>query len=250
MTVPNIPDKVKTPSVSAKKTSLLIVEDNVALAENLYEFLGNEDYIIDYAHDGHTALNLVDANSYDVIVLDVMLPGIDGFEVCSRIRNELGCDTPIIFMTARDTLSDKEQGFLRGGDDYLVKPFELRELQLRIDAMCRRRTRRKLIRAGMVSYDPGTLQVSLDNGESAELIGIGAKLFESLIRAYPSYVSYNSMIELIWGDLERDPGIIHTHMHTLRKCLQQQFGRQLIKTVHGLGYRLHPPNEDRNNTTG
>jgi DNA-binding response OmpR family regulator len=244
MTNPKLLDKVKKPFVSGKTPVILVVEDNVALAENLYEFLGSDNYIIDYAHDGLTALNLVDSNSYDVIVLDVMLPGIDGFEVCSRIRNELECDTPIIFMTARDTLSDKEQGFLRGGDDYLVKPFELRELQLRIDAMCRRRDRRKVIRAGSVSYDTTTLKASLDSGVSTELQGIGAKLFESLIRAYPAYVSYSAMVELIWGDIDRDPGIIHTHIYSLRKCLQQQLGRPLIKTVHGMGYRLLPPEED------
>lgn len=231
--------------VHGSKPLILVVEDNVALAENLYEFLGNDNYVIDLAQDGLTALHLVATNSYDVIILDVMLPGINGFDLCSRIRDDLKCETPIIFMTARDALVDKEQGFMRGGDDYLVKPFELRELQLRIDALCRRRDQRNLLRAGSVSFDTGTLRAALADGRFIELSGTGAKLFEFLVRAYPAYVSYAAMGDLIWGDEDHDVNTIRTHIYGLRKSLQQQLQYPLIKTVHGLGYRLLPP-EDSN----
>jgi DNA-binding response OmpR family regulator len=235
---------LKNPSASGKKPSLLVVEDNAALAENLYEFLGSENYVIDFAQDGLTALHLVATNTYDVIVLDVMLPGINGFDLCSRIRDDLECETPIIFMTARDTLVDKEQGFMRGGDDYLVKPFELRELQLRIDSLCRRRDQRNVVRAGSISFDTGTLKAALPDGRFTELSGTAAKLFEALVRAYPAYVSYEAMSELIWGDSDHDVNTIRTHIYGLRKSLQQQLEYPLIRTVHSLGYRLIPPEED------
>lgn len=109
---------------------LLIVEDQVDLAENLFEFLGEDRYELDFAADGLTALHLLATNAYDVIVLDLMLPGVSGFQICKRVREDLECDTPIIMVTARSALQDKEQGFAHGADDYLVKPFELRELQL------------------------------------------------------------------------------------------------------------------------
>src|SRR5699024_10579825 len=122
-----------------EKIRVLIVEDNTALAENLFEFLGDDQYVLDFATDGLTALHLAATNSYDVIVLDVMLPGVSCFNICKRIRDDLHCSSPIIFMTARDQIDDKINGFETGGDDYLVKPFNLRELALRIDALHRRR---------------------------------------------------------------------------------------------------------------
>lgn len=228
------------------KPKVLIVEDNTRLAANLFEFLSEEKYDLDFAPDGLTALHLVTTNNYDIIVLDVMIPGINGFDLCVRIRNDMDNETPIIFMTAKDTLADKEQGYMRGADDYLVKPFELRELQLRIDAICKRQRKNKslsLISARSIKYDSSTLMVFVENGRQTELSGIGAKLFESLIRNYPSYVSYADLGEYIWGDSNYDAHTIRTHIYSLRKALTEQIGYPLIKTSHGRGYRLLPPEE-------
>jgi len=226
------------------KPTILIVEDNVLLVENLSEFLCEEKYTLDFAADGLTALHLVATNDYDIIVLDVMLPGVNGFDICARIRNDMKNETPIIFMTAKDSIADKELAYKYGADDYLVKPFELRELQLRIDAICnRQRKSLAVVSAGSVKYDSGTLKVFLDNGQQVELCGTGAKLFESLIKHYPSYVSYEKLGEYIWGDDEYDTHTIRTHIYSLRKLLTAQFGYPLIKTSHGLGYRLLPPEE-------
>lgn len=227
------------------KPAVLIVEDNVGLVENLSEFLSEDKYILDFAADGLTALHLVATNDYDIIVLDVMLPGINGFELCARIRSDMKNETPIIFMTARDTLADKEQGYMHGADDYLVKPFELRELQLRIDAITKRQRKSlAVISAGSVKYDRGTLRVVLGNGQQVELFGTGAKLFELLIKNYPSYVSYEKLGESIWGDEDYDTHTIRTHIYSLRKLLTEQIGYPLIKTSYGLGYRLLPPDEE------
>src|SRR5690606_32793904 len=118
---------------------MLVVEDHAGLATNLLEFFDDSRYVLDFASDGLTALHLLATNAYDVIILDVMLPGLSGFEVCRRIRSDLHCPTPVIIMTSKDQLQDKEQGFTVGADDYLIKPFDLRELQLRVDALYRRK---------------------------------------------------------------------------------------------------------------
>lgn len=224
---------------------LLIVEDHIALAENLFEYFGQEQYTLDFASDGLTALHLVTVNHYDVIVLDVMLPGLSGFELCRRIRTDLKCTTPIILMTAKDQIQDKVQGFSQGADDYLVKPFNLRELELRIQSLFRRRhLSQPVLQAENISYDPGTLKMSIDEKGSLELTGSAARIFELLVRAYPQIVSYEQLQEKIWNGRDADTNTMRTHVYMLRKQLQQRFNVTLIKTVHGRGYRLVPQGKD------
>jgi DNA-binding response OmpR family regulator len=227
------------------KIRVLIVEDHVALAENLFEFFAQPRYILDFAADGLTALHLLATYSYDVIVLDVMLPGISGFDICQRIRQDLQCETPIIFITAKDTIEDKVAGFARGGDDYLVKPFNLRELVLRIDALSRRRLLgNSALRAGSISFDPGTLKLRVDGGTSLSLSGTAARIAEILMRAYPRFVSYEELMDDLWPDSAHEMNTLRTHVYGLRKLLQETFGAALIKTLHGRGYRIAPPDEE------
>lgn len=232
--------------MSSNPLRLLIVEDHKALAENLYEFFGyDQRYVLDFASDGLTALHLVATNTYDVIILDVMLPAVSGFDVCRRLRQDLGCSTPVIMMTAKDQLPDKEQGFGVGADDYLVKPFNLKELQLRVDALARRKAisiSAELHIPGL-AYDPGKLQVSMAGKGSLSLSGTAASLFERLMRAYPNYVSYEQLADEVWGERHVDRHTLRTHMYGLRKLLQQHFGLTLIKTMHGRGYCLLAPQE-------
>lgn len=226
---------------------ILVVEDHKALAENLFEFFADSSrYILDYAADGLTALHLLASNRYDVVVLDVMLPGVSGFEICRRLRQDLNDATPVIMMTAKDQLPDKEEGFQAGTDDYLVKPFNLKELQLRVDALARRRSgnlRANLHIPGLV-FDPGRLRVTGPDAGSLELSGVNAKIFEVLIRAYPDFVPYERLVEVVWGDREVDRHTLRTHVYALRKLLQDHFGLTLIKTMHGRGYCLLSPLED------
>lgn len=223
---------------------LLIVEDQVDLAENLFEFLGEERYSLDFAADGLTALHLLATESYDVVVLDLMLPGVSGFDICQRIRKDLKSTVPIILMTSLSSLSDKEQGFDCGADDYLVKPFELRELQLRIDALHRRHSPQKpILQAGEVRFDPGTLEVWL-NDRKTLLTGTPARLFELLIRAYPNFLSHEALSDALWGGArhgDSEGNSLRTHIYTLRRALQSNLGHALVKTVHGRGYRLTSP---------
>ncbi|RTZ45570.1 response regulator transcription factor [Candidimonas sp. SYP-B2681] len=225
------------------RISLLIVEDHVALAQNLLEFFDDHRYVLDFASDGLTAIHLLATNSYDVIVLDVMLPGVSGFEVCRRLRQDMACTTPVIMMTAKDQIQDKTTGFLQGADDYLVKPFDLRELKLRVDALHKRQSgvKASLLRAPGLSFDPGTLEVHLDDRGTIELSGIAARIFEELIKAYPDFLSYEHLQDKVWGEREVDMNTLRTHVYALRKHLQDNFGIPMIKTLHGRGYRLMPP---------
>lgn len=222
---------------------LLIVEDHAALAENLYEFFNDGRYILDFASNGLTALHLVATNDYDVIILDVMLPGVSGFEICRRLRQDMRCSTPVIVMTAKDQFQDKETGFNLGADDYLVKPFDLRELQLRVNALHRRRAggTAMQLHAESLAFDPGTLELHTASGATLELSGTAARIFEALIRAYPGLLSYEQLRDQVWGEREADIHTLRTHVYGLRKQIQDALGLTVIKTLHGRGYRLTPP---------
>lgn len=234
--------------MSETKLKILIVEDHKALAENLFEFFGhNPRYTLDYAPDGLTALHLIATHHYDVIILDLMLPGVSGFEICKRIRLDLRQNTPVIIMTAKDLMEDKETGFSVGADDYLVKPFNLRELQLRIEAVVRRHgnNNTELVNVPGLTYNAGARSISVKGSDPLELTGTSAKLFEQLFYAYPNLVTYEKIAETVWEDREVDRHTIRTHAYALRKLLQQQFGKPLIKTRHGFGYHLIAPDESQ-----
>ena len=228
-----------------KNLRVLVVEDHRALAENIFEFLGESSYCLDFAYDGLTALHLVSVNRYDVIVLDIMLPGLSGLKLCERIRNDLECNTPILFMTARDAIEDKASGFSLGGDDYLVKPFDMREMELRIQALSRRDIKKQDEKnAGSICFNTGTLEASLSNGKKVELSDSNARLFEVLMQAYPRFVSHDALSQAVWGIDDIDIHTLRTHIYNLRKSLHDALGHSLIKTLRGRGYRLIPPEEE------
>lgn len=225
---------------------MLIVEDHADLATNLLEFFSDERYILDFASDGLSAIHLIATNEYDVIILDIMLPRISGLEVCRKIRNDIKCTTPVIIMTAKDQLEYKEQGFNIGADDYLVKPFNLRELQLRVDALFRRKTgfdKSPDINIPGISFNTGTFMVRTQDGNQLELSGITARIFEELIKAYPNFLSYTELQNHVWGEREVDMNTLRTHVYSLRKLLQDVFKYPMIKTKHGRGYVLIPPDQ-------
>ncbi len=234
-------------TIFRERVSLLIVEDHPALTQNLLDFFGHQRYdqryVLDFASDGLTALHLLATNSYDVVILDVMLPNVSGFEVCRHLRQDLASMTPVIMMSAMDEIQDKTYGFMQGADDYLVKPFDLRELKLRVDALYKRQSGRKatLLKAPGLTFDPGTLEVRLDNQRAMELSGVAARIFEELIKAYPDFLSYEHLQDKVWREREVDMNTLRTHVYALRKHLQDNFGIPLIKTLHGRGYRLMPP---------
>ena len=219
---------------------VLIVEDNNALAQNLDDYFNGQNYILDFAADGLTALNLIANNTYDVIALDINLPGVGGFEICRRLRLDLQSNTPVIMMTAAGEMESKVEGFEVGADDYLVKPFQLKELQLRIDALYKRsnRSNSTTIKIENLTFNLGTLEVCLDGSGSIELSGMGAKIFQIILNNYPNYISYDQLRNKLWGDRELDVNVLRTHVYSLRKTLKEGLGTELIKTVHSRGYKL------------
>src|SRR5690242_5034132 len=149
---------------------ILLVEDNRGISEMVGEFLERRGYSVDYAADGVTGLHLAVTNSYDVIVLDLMLPGLDGIELCRKLRADAKKSTPVLMLTARDTLEDKLVGLDAGADDYLIKPFEIRELEARVRALIRRDRRQvsaEVLKVGDLTLDTATLRLTR-NGRSEE----------------------------------------------------------------------------------
>jgi DNA-binding response OmpR family regulator len=218
---------------------ILIIEDNSDLAANIYDFLEAKGHVLDAAADGITGLHLAVVNDYDVIVLDLMLPGLDGLTLCKKLRDEANKQTPVLMLTARDTLDDKLAGFGVGADDYLVKPFALQELEVRVLALQRRNTgapARKLTVADL-SFDLDTLTVKRQD-KVIPLTPTGLKILELLMRKSPNVVSRKELEHALWGDEPPDSDAIRSHVHTLRVAIDHPFGTPLIHTVHGIGFRM------------
>ena len=220
---------------------VLIVEDEVKMARALRRGLEQEGYAVDTAADGEEGVFQGTENPYDVIVLDVMLPGLDGFEVCRRLR-EAGRWTPVLMLTARDGVADRIAGLDVGADDYLVKPFSFGELLARLRALLRRSPveRPSVLVAGDVVLDPATRTVTRA-GQPVELSVREFGLLEFLMRRAGEVVSRSSILEHCW-DVNYDgfSNVVDVYVRYLRKKLEQPFGRPLIRTVRGVGYALDP----------
>lgn len=220
--------------------SILLVEDNHDIADMIYEYLERRDFVVDYAADGVTGLHLAVTNEYDVIVLDLMLPGIDGIELLNKLRNEALKATPLLILTARDTLQEKIAGLEAGADDYLVKPFDIKELEARIRALIRRNR-------GLVSpetfkvhdlvFDTGTMTVTRA-GQVLKLTPIGMNILGILMRASPRVVNRRDIERQVWGDILPDSDTLRSHMYNLRKTIDKPFDQQLLHTVQNTGYKL------------
>lgn len=218
---------------------ILIIEDNPDIAANLGDFLEDRGHTIDYAGDGLSGLRLAVEHDFDALVLDLSLPGMDGLELCERLRSDAKKETPVLMLTARDQLSDKLEGFKRGADDYLVKPFELQEVEARLQVITRRgrnvSTRR--LQVGDLEYDLDTLVVSRA-GRELELNPIGLKILRRLMEASPRVVTRQELESYVWGDELPDSDSLRVHIHSLRSVIDKPFDHPLIQTRHGIGYRL------------
>jgi len=220
--------------------SILLVEDHQDIAEMVFAYLERRGYAMDYAADGVTGLHLAVTQDYDVIILDLMLPGMDGLDLCAKLRNDARKDTPVLMLTARDTLQDKVAGLDTGADDYLVKPFEIQELEARVRALIRRRQgglAPETLKVGDLVLDTGTL-VARRAGQELSLTPIGLKLLTVLMRASPRVVSRRDLERQVWGEVLPDSDTLRSHLYNLRKTIDRPFERALLHTVQGAGYRL------------
>lgn len=231
---------------SAKEAlRVLLVEDHRELAETTGAFLESHGHLVDYAPDGLVALHLAVTNDYDVIVLDIMLPGPDGLEVCERLRRDAKLGTPIIMLTARDRLEDKLAGFETGADDYLVKPFDMPELVARVEALARRD------RGLATRFEIGDLVVDLDSrqvrraGQAISLSRTAFTILGVLAREHPKVVSRRELEHELWGDSPPDSDALRSHLYNLRRAVDRPFAQPMIHTLSGAGYCIRERSSER-----
>lgn len=219
---------------------LLVIEDNQNLVANLFDYFESRGHTLDAAPDGVTGLHLALTQHYDVLVLDWMLPRMDGPEVLRRLRQEAHSDVPVLMLTARDELPDKIAGFRAGADDYLTKPFALPELEVRIEALIARaqgRHRPRVLQVADLRLDQTTLEVSR-GGRAIHLYPACRKLLEVLMLASPAAVTRERLEQALWGDEPPDKDMLRSHIYELRRSVDGPFPVKLIHTLPRVGYRL------------
>lgn len=223
---------------------ILLVEDHPSLSANIGEYLAAQHCTVDFAYDGLMGFHLATTNCYEIVILDLSLPKLDGLALCQRLRGA-GMTIPILMLTARDTLDDKLEGFAVGADDYLTKPFELAELSVRISALVRRaHSRAMVLTLADLVFDTGRRTVERA-GLAIKLSPTGLKILEFLMRRAPNMVSRDEVIYHIWGSEPPDgEGSLRVHIHGLRAAIDKPYGRPLLHTTPGIGYRLAADHAD------
>jgi DNA-binding response OmpR family regulator len=226
-------------ALGATPIRVLIIEDNRDICGNIAAYFEKHCYVMDFAYDGIRAMHLALTHPFDVIVLDLMLPGMDGLHFCQKLRADAKIRTPVLMLTARDTLADKLKGFEAGADDYLVKPFALQELHARLQALYNRRHRNtdNLLTVGDLTMNMSTLQVHRA-GQRVDLNPAGIKILQRLMEEAPSVVARDDLETLLWADERPDGDALRSHMYKLRQAIDRPFENQLIHTVHRIGYRI------------
>lgn len=224
---------------------VLLVEDDYDLAASLVEYLELENITCDHAANGLHGLELTQQNQYDVLLLDVMMPKMDGLSLCDTLRKD-GVDTPVLMLTARDTLDDKIAGFNVGTDDYLIKPFALKELLVRIRALAKRRSSqsRKYTVADL-ELDTQAV-IARRGGKTLVLTPTEWKLLLELTRHSPQVVTREQLMRAVWGDDTPESNTLKVHMHKLRQKVDKPFKTALITTLPRHGFVLR--NDDEKNS--
>lgn len=226
-------------TTGGERATLLVVDDEEPLADMLVDALGFAGYDVAVAHTGMRALTLVRSTAPDLVVLDVNLPDLDGFEVCRRLRRD-GNEVPVLFLTARDDPVDLRTGFTRGGDDYLTKPFRLEELRLRVEAVLRRSRRREApperLVCGPLVVDDAAHEVRL-HGAPVHLSSTEYRLLRYLALNRDRVLTRNQILDHVWGaDFPGDAQVVATYVSYLRRKLDP--AGEAIRTVRGVGYLL------------
>jgi DNA-binding response OmpR family regulator len=219
---------------------LLLIEDHQDIAENICEYVAGNGHQIDHVLTGEDGLSRARDAHYDVIVLDLMLPGMDGLAVCRALRGELKSTTAVLMLTAKDLVVDKVAGFEAGADDYLIKPFSLLELEARLGALARRsapRPSEDVLRIAGLTYDPNTLSAERD-GVAIKLNPSTRRLLVLLMQNTHRVVTRRELERELWGDQPPDGDVLRAHMYALRNAVDKPFPRKLLHTHHGEGYRL------------
>ncbi|MGI5308668.1 response regulator transcription factor [Rheinheimera sp. WS51] len=219
--------------------SVLVIEDTLEIGREVCDFLTAQGMQVDYAANGALGLSLAQQQHYDVIVLDVMLPDINGVAVCKTLKQSCDPVPAVLMLTARDSIADKSLGFEAGADDYLTKPFDVTELLLRCQALARRH---RLHQSQTICI--GELQINEQQqwakrqGQVIKLSSTDFSILLMLVQAYPNAVSRQQLINRIWGDDTPDSDVIRSHIYTLRQALDKPFCHAMLTTLHGIGFKL------------
>jgi DNA-binding response OmpR family regulator len=222
---------------------LLLVEDHKNLAQAIGAYFESSGFTMDYAYDGLCALHLATTQRYDALILDVTLPGINGLEICRRLRRDAHLSIPILMLTARDQLQDKLSGFQQGADDYLVKPFDMPELEARIIALIRRERGEldgAVYKIHDLSLDTRTMQV-IRSGQIIHLSPTGLRILRILMRESPYLVTREQLEQELWGELTPDSDTLRSHLYKLRQAIDKPFEHPLVETQQGVGFRVSAP---------
>ncbi len=224
--------------------NVLLVEDQVSIAQNIAEYMEAKGHVFDFATSGQQGLELALTQHYDLVILDLNLPVIDGLEICKQLREKSERHIPILMLTARDSIEDKVTGFEVGADDYLTKPFVLQELEVRCLALSRRHLLQTshTLSLGPLTLDRKTKQV-MREGKELELHTMGVKILTILAEAYPQVVSRSQLTQQLWGDEPTESDAMRSHIYQLRNVLDKPFDQPLLKTVHGVGFVLDIKND-------
>lgn len=219
---------------------VLLVEDHRLLAETMMDYLETESIEVDYAVNGLQGLEIARSQPFDAIILDVNLPGIDGFTICQQLRQTYKIDTPVLMLTARDQLEDRIKGFENGADDYLIKPFENQELVMRLRALVKRdrgEVTTKLLTVGSLKLDTGKMQIWRDD-TPIEVSPTSFRILSILVRAYPKVVTREAIEQELWGSDMPDTDTLRSHVYNLRKAVDHPFEEAMVQTVKGVGLKL------------
>ena len=218
--------------------TVLVVEDNRAIQANIADYFTMQGAVVDFALNGRQGAELALQHYYDVIVLDLTLPQLDGLDVCSLLRREASRHIPILMLTARDSLQHKLDGFSAGTDDYLVKPFDLAELWARVQVLAKRNVQQHhQLELGNISLNRHLHQVHCDS-QLMELKPIAFKLLSILLETHPRPVSRSELCSKIWGDEPTESDALRSHLYQLRKTLQQHGASVTVETQLGVGFAL------------
>lgn len=219
---------------------ILVVEDQQSIAQNIANYMEVKGHVLDFATQGDQGLALALTNHYDLVILDLNLPVMDGLEVCKQLRQQARYHVPIIMLTARDSIDDKISGFTLGADDYLTKPFSLEELEVRCFALSRRHLLQTndTLTFDKLHIDRKTQQVTRA-GETLELHSMGYRILSILAEAYPQVVSRSTLSQKLWGDEPTESDALRSHIYQLRNMLDKPFDYPMIKTMHGIGFVLN-----------
>lgn len=224
---------------TAQGLRILVVEDEINIARNISDYMENKGHILDFAVHGAQGLELALEEHFDVVILDLNLPKLDGLQVCQQLREKANRHIPILMLTARDSIDDKVTGFSVGADDYLTKPFSLQELEVRCLALSRRHAvqQNHAITLGSLVIDRQQQKVTRDD-QLIELHAMGFKILTILAEAYPQVVSRSELSNKLWGDEPTESDALRSHIYQLRNVLDKPFATPLLKTVHGIGFTL------------